>query len=137
MGGSGFAVAFERPEDLKKVVAIELFASRYGMPQAPNEDIHVYLMDADFNVLHDLTYPYRTFERGNDRWYALSVDSLEVPERFYVGFFFNAHQTKGIYMGKDTDVEESHSYYGTVDKGFKPVDGKHDWMVRVYFMPEE
>ena len=135
-GGSGFAVAFERPEELKKVVAIELFASRYGMPQAPNEDIHVYLMDADFNVLNDLTYPYRTFERGNDHWYALPVDSLEVPERFHVGFFFNAHQTKGIYMGKDTDVEESHSYYGTVENGFKPVKDKYDWMVRVHFMPE-
>ena len=135
-GGSGFAIAFERPEDLKKVVVIELFASRYGLPQAPNEDIHVYLMDADFNVLHDLTYPYRTFERGEDRWYALAVDSLEVPERFHVGFFFNAHQMKGIYMGKDTDVEESHSYYGTVEKGFKPVKDKHDWMVRVHLMPE-
>lgn len=136
-GGSGFAIAFDRPENLKKIVAIQLFASRYGLPQAPDEDIHVYLMDADFNVLNDLTYPYRTFERGEDRWYTLEVDSLEVPERFYVGFFFNAHQTKGIYMGKDMDVKESHSYYGTVEKGFKPVDGKYDWMVRVYFMPEK
>ena len=135
-GGSGFAVEFERPDDLKKIAAIQLFASRYGMPQAPNEDIHVYLLDADFGVLNDLTYPYRTFERGEDRWYTLGVDSLEVPERFYVAFYFNAHQTKGIYMGKDMDVKESHSYYGTVEKGFKPVDGKYDWMVRVHFLPE-
>jgi len=136
-GGSGFAIVFDRPEGATKVVAIELFASRYGMPQAPNEDIHVYLLDEDFKVLHDLTYPYRTFERGEDRWYALGVESLEVPERFHVGFFFNAHQTKGVYMGKDTDVEESHSFFGTVEKGYKPVDGKHDWMVRVHFVPEE
>ncbi len=135
-GGSGFAVKFDRPKAASKLVAIELFASRYGMPQPPNEDIHVYLLDEDFKVLHDLTYPYRTFERGEDRWYPLGVDSLEVPERFYVGFFFNAHQTKGVYMGKDTAVEESHSFFGTVEKGFKPVDGKHDWMVRVYFVPE-
>ena len=136
-GGSGFAIRFDRPETASKLMAIELFASRYGMPQPPNEDIHVYLLDEDFEVLHKLTYPYRTFERGEERWYALAVDSLEVPERFCVGFFFNAHQTKGVYMGKDTDVEESHSFTGTVERGYKPVDDKHDWMVRLYFVPGE
>ncbi len=134
-GGSGFAVRFDRPEAATKLVAIELFASRYGLPQAPNEDIHVYLLDDDFKVLHDLAYPYRTFERGEERWYLLGVDSLEVPERFHIGFFFNAHQTKGIYMGKDTDVKESHSFQGTVEKGYKPVDGTYDWMVRTYLVP--
>ena len=136
-GGSGFAVRFDRPESASKLMAIELFASRYGMPQPPNEDIHVYLLDEDFKVLHELAYPYRTFERGEDRWYALGVDSLEVPERFHVGFFFNAHQTKGVYMGKDTDVEESHSFSGTVERGYKPVNDKYDWMVRLYFVPGE
>ena len=54
-----------------------------------------------------------------------------------MGFFFNAHQTKGVYMGKDTDVEESHSFQGTVEMGYKPVDGKYDWMVRAYCVPEQ
>ncbi len=40
-----------------------------------------------------------------------------------------------VELFEGTNVKESHSFQGTVEKGYKPVDGKFDWMVRTYFVP--
>jgi RNA polymerase sigma-70 factor (ECF subfamily) len=134
--GTGFAVRFERPEEVGRVVAIELFCSRYGLPQPPDEDFHIYLLDADQKLIKDFPFPYAQMERGQERWYTFRIDAIEVPKTFFVGLWFNAHQTKGVYVGKDTDVHESHSYTGTPEQGYQPVEGKMDWMVRVVAAPQ-
>lgn len=134
-GGSGHAVRFERSNDASRVVAIEVFGSRYGYPEPPDEEFHVYLLDEQRQVIQDLVYPYAIFQRGGDRWYVLGVDSVEVPKVFYVALYFNAHRTKGIYVGKDSDVAESHSLVGTLENGFESVKKKYDWMVRVHLLP--
>ncbi|HIJ64375.1 MAG TPA: M56 family metallopeptidase [Candidatus Hydrogenedentes bacterium] len=131
IAGSGHAVLFERPEDARFVEAVEIFASRYGYPEPPDEDFHLHLLDEAFEVLADLPYPYGMIERGDMRWYTLETPSVEVPERFYVALAFNPHRTKGIFVGIDEDVEQFHSYVGLPDSGYEPVDGKYDWMVRV------
>lgn len=135
-GGTGFAVRFERPVEVPRVVAVEIYASRYGLPRPPDEDFHIYLLDENQKVLKDLPIPYARVERGQERWYRFSFEPVEVPRQFFVGLNFNAHQTKGIYVGKDTDVETSHSYTGTPESGYKPVDAQLDWMVRVYVVPD-
>jgi hypothetical protein len=131
IGGSGHAVAFDRPNEAKYVSAIQIYASRYGLPQPPNEDFHVYMLDKDRKVLHDFRFPYAKIARGAMKWYTLDVPSTEAPERFYVALSFNPHQTKGIYLGLDKTVKESHSYVGLPEQGFEPVDTPSDWMVRV------
>lgn len=135
-GGTGFGVRFERPAEVPRAVAVEIYASRYGLPRPPDEDFNIYLLDENQKVLKDLPFPYARVERGQERWYRFSFEPVEVPEQFFVGLHFNAHQTKGIYVGKDTDVEKSHSYTGTPESGYKPVDGRLDWMVRVYVVPD-
>ncbi len=135
-GGSGQAVLFDRPAETKHVAAIQIFASRYGYPRPPNEDFHVYLLDQDHKVIKDLTYPYSMIERGAERWYTLAVPSVEVPEKFHVALSFNAHRTKGVYVGIDEGVEETHSLIGLPDRGYKPVTEGYDWMVRVYLVSD-
>jgi hypothetical protein len=135
-GGSGHAIRFKRPAGASRLAAIEVFGSRYGMPQPPDEDFHVYVLDRDGQVLHDLVYPYAMFERGDERWVVLGVDELKVPREFSIALDFNARQTKGVYVGKDESVEESHSSIGTPSKGFEPVDDKFDWMIRVHLTPD-
>lgn len=132
IGGSGHAVLFDRSAEADHVVAVQIFASRYGYPQPPAEDFHVYLLDKDQKVIKDLPYPYSMIERGPQRWYTLKVPAVEVPEQFYVALSFNPHQTKGVYVGIDENVDESHSYVGLPASGFTKVDGKYDWMVRAY-----
>jgi hypothetical protein len=134
IAGSGHAVEFKRPANVKSVVAVEIFGSRYGYPQAPREDFHVYLLDEKQKIIKDLPFPYATVERGQERWYALSVPRVAVPERFFVAVAFNPEQTKGVYLGIDQDVKESHSYTGLPKRGFQSFsDG--DWMIRAYLAP--
>ena len=52
--------------------------------------------------------------------------------KLLLGLDFNAHQTKGVYVGKDQSVAESHSLVGTPKTGFKPADEKFDWMMRAH-----
>jgi len=132
LGASGHAVLFELTEKVRFVEAVQIFASRYGYPQAPQEDFHLYLLNDQFQVLADLRYPYGMIERGELRWYTLRTPSIEVPRRFYVALSFNPHQTKGIYLGFDESVKESHSLVGLPDSGFEKVKESYDWMVRVY-----
>jgi hypothetical protein len=58
LGGNGEAVRFERPDRADAVVVVSLYASRYGLPQPPEEDFHLYLLDAEQQVIKDMTFPY-------------------------------------------------------------------------------
>ena len=51
---SGHAIAFDRPQDAKYLSAIQIYASRYGYPQPPAEDFHVYVLDKDQKVRQGL-----------------------------------------------------------------------------------
>ncbi len=130
LGGSGHAVAFDRPEEARSVVAIQIYASRYGLPDPPAEDFHVWLLDKERKVLKDFRFPYAKIARGPMRWYTLEFPSTEVPEHFYVALSFNPEQTKGIYLGLDKSVKESHSYAGLPEQGYEPINKQSDWMVR-------
>ena len=89
------------------------------LPEPPNEDFHVYLLDQNMKVIRDLAYPYSTIKRTAEmRWYTLPVPSVEVPKRFSVALSFNPHRTKGVYLGMDKGVKESHSYVGLPETGF-------------------
>ncbi len=128
---TGFGVRFTRPEEAAHVVAIQIFCSRYGNPQPPEEDFHIYLMDDNWRLIKELTCPYARIARGQERWYTFGVSPTEVPRQFGVGLWFNARQTKGIYVGVDNDVSRSSSYTGTPDSGYRPIEQKQGWMVRV------
>lgn len=137
---SGHAVAFERPEGMKSICAVQLFGARYGMPQPPNEDFHIYILDQNQKVLEDIPVPYskiKRLERENElHWYRLNFPAIAVPEKFYAALWFNAEATKGVYVGMKKDVQETHSYIGLPDKGFKKVDESYDWMIGAVVSPE-
>jgi hypothetical protein len=130
VGASGHAVEFERPEDGRFVEAVEVFASRYGYPKAPRENFHVYILDDKRQALADVPVPYGTIERAQAKWYLLRTPSVEVTERFVVALDFNCGRTKGVRVGVDQSVEESHSLTGLPETGFEQVKEPWDWMVR-------
>ena len=78
--------------------AIQIYASRYGYPQPPDEDFHVYVLDKDQKVLKEFLFPYSLIARGPERWYTLELPATEVPEQFHVALWFNAERTKGVYF---------------------------------------
>ena len=133
---SGHAVAFQRPADMKSIVAVKLFGARYGYPEPPKEDFHIYLLDQNQKVLEQIAVPYGKIERGELRWYTLEFPAIEVPEKFFVAVWFNAEATKGVYVGMDKNVQETHSYIGLPDKGFQKVDKPYEWMIRAVVSSE-
>jgi len=134
---TGFGVRFTRPDGAARLVAIQLFCGRYGHPQPPQEDFHIYLLDGDWKLIKEWTCPYARIARGEQRWYTFGVVPTDVPREFGIGLCFNARQTKGIYVGVDTDVTTSHSYTGKPESGYQPVEPKHDWMVRGFLTPAQ
>lgn len=136
-GGTGFGVRFTRPEEATHVVTVELYASRYGHAQPPAEDFHIYLLDEDQKVIQDVAYPYARVERGGETWYTFATPPTEVPREFFVGLWFNAHPTRGIFVGKDTGAKKSHSYTGTPEAGYQSVGDTYNWMVRVRVAPRD
>jgi len=136
IAASGHAVRFERTEDATFVEAVQVFASRYGYSKPPDEDFHAYLLNEEYQVLADLRYPYSMIERGDECWYTLRTPSVEVPKRFLVALSFNPHKTKGIYLGYDKSVKQSHSLVGLPEDGYEPVKDTYDWMVRLHLSRE-
>lgn len=129
---SGHAVEYDRPVDAHWVESVEIFAARYGTPEPPKEYFHLYVLNAAKQVLADVPFHYGLIGRGDQKWYTLKTPSIEVTEKFSIAFDFNPHPTKGVYLGLDESVEKSHSLQGLPDDGYKPVDKKFDWMVRVH-----
>ena len=131
LAASGHCEEFTCPEGVKFVESVMIFAGRYGLPEPPQEDFHVYILNDKQEILADIPVPYSTVERADMRWYTITTPAIEVPKKFFVAINFNPHQTKGIYLGYDSNVQQSHSFMGLPDSGFTPVKEKYDWMIRL------
>ena len=62
------------------------------------------------------------------------LGTTKVRGKFHVALHAHSEQFKGLYVGYDSDVDESHSSLGTVSRaGFtlRPTAEELDWMIRV------
>jgi hypothetical protein len=114
---------------------IDMYASRYGTSKAPDEDFHIYLLDAEQKEIARFAVPYGKIPRGKMKWHSLKVKPTDVSGEFYVALDFHATQTKGVYLGVDREVEETHSLIGLVGREFQPVPETFEWMIRVQITP--
>jgi beta-lactamase regulating signal transducer with metallopeptidase domain len=134
-GGSGHMIRFELPEGITSVRGLRIHGSRYGLPQAPDEDFEItFLSDDREETLDTKAAPYRLFKRGKESWVRVLFDEeVELPQKFWVALNFNAHQTKGVYVSYDTSTKGEHSRVGLAGDEEKPkeTDFGGDWMVQV------
>jgi hypothetical protein len=138
IAGSGHAVRMARPAEAKYLLAVELYASRYGYAEPPDEDFHLYILNDDQQLIAAVPFPYATIERGEMRWYTLRVPAIEVPDHFYIALSFNPHRTKGVYVGFDeraNPANPSHSFIGRPTVGIQPVGQRIEWMIRAVLSP--
>ena len=129
ISGSGHAVQFDRPTDAHYLEAVQIFASRYGAPEPPKEDFHLYVLNERQQVLADVPFPYAMIERADMKWYTLRTPSIEVPEKFMIALAFNPQRTKGIYLAYAAANGASHSLIGLPADGFEPWKPV-EWMIR-------
>jgi hypothetical protein len=108
IGGGGHLVVFDAGAEGGWLNRVELFGSRYGGEQPPDEDFHLYVVLGNGAILAEIALPYSLWERGEEYWRDLPIPPIQVPEGFALGVTFNAGRTKGVYVGVDTG--DSHSY---------------------------
>ncbi|MEX0613553.1 MAG: TlpA disulfide reductase family protein, partial [Pirellulales bacterium] len=134
-GGSGHLIRFELPEGVTKVRGIRIHSSRYGYPQAPDENAEItFLSDDRGETLHSEATPYHLFKRGKESWVRVMFDKeVELPEKFWVALNFNAQQTKGVYVSYDTSTKGEYSRVGLPGDEEEPkkTDFNGDWMVQL------
>jgi len=128
IAGGGHAVRFEAPGDGWCVTAVKLHGSRYGYPQAPKEDFHVWICDKEFKPIADFPFPYSTFARGEAKWVTLKVKPTKVPAKFIVCFGFNPEQTKGVFASYDAEGT-GNSLVGLPGSHATPFRNG-DWLIR-------
>jgi hypothetical protein len=133
--GSGHAVVFRRPPDGWAVDAVEMFGSRYGEPEPPQEDFSIFICDQDFGVIKEIKEPYGGLVYGDEpKWHHFGFSPVRVPEGFYICIFFNPTYTKGFYMHYEKGHVKSHSF-SALPWSF--VQGyENDWMIRVHLREE-
>jgi len=132
MGGSGELIRFKLPAG-KKLAGIKVHGSRYGHPDAPDEDFLVYILDAEAKeVLSTQLAAYSLFKRGPEKWVNVRFRKpVEVPEEFWVALDFRPHQTKGVYVSYDTSSGGENSKIGLPGLEARKVDFSGDWMVEL------
>jgi RNA polymerase sigma-70 factor (ECF subfamily) len=134
-GGSGHMIRFELPDGVTHVRGIRVHGSRYGLPQAPNEDFEISFVSEDLEETLDVqAAPYRLFRRGKEGWVRVLFDrDVELPQNFWIALNFNPHQTKGVYVSYDTSTGGDHSRVGLPGDEQQPreTDFGGDWMVQV------
>jgi RNA polymerase sigma-70 factor (ECF subfamily) len=134
-GGNGQMIRFELPEGVTSVRGIKIHGSRYGLPQAPDEEFEITFLNEDLDeILGSEAAPYRLFKRGREMWVRVNfAEPIELPQSFWVALNFNAHQTKGVYLSYDTNTKGEYSRVGLAgsDEAPKPTDFGGDWMVQV------
>jgi hypothetical protein len=134
--GGGHAVLFKCPADGDWYLdQVQLFGARYGYDKAPGENFFIYITDPKMEKVCKISKPYSTFVKGNEKWTTIKITPVKVPEEFYVCFVFNPTQTKGVFVGMDENVEESHSKEAVPGDHINDMPKKADWMIRAHITP--
>ncbi len=131
ISGGGHAVLFTTPDSGPwYLTRVALFGARYGYDRAPDEDFSIYITDPSMETFCKIAKPYGLFKKGREKWNLISIPAVKVPQRFYVCFVFNPTQTKGVYVGVDENVVQSHSKNAVPENHIQDLRQKGDWMIR-------
>lgn len=131
IGGTGYLQLFRLPAKGEgRLTRVEIFGCRYGSRQDDDADVVVWIADPAMKVLKTHRFKYHELNRGDRAWFRIpGLKPVEVPRHFFVGVFFDAHATKGYFMGYQKKVH-GHSYTGSPTTGLTLLPGQ-DWMMRV------
>jgi len=131
IAGTGYLQLFRLPEKGNgRLTRVEIFGCRYGSRRDDDADVVVWIADAEMKVLKTHRFKYRELNSGDRAWFRIpGLKPVEVPRHFFVGVFFDAHATKGYFMGYQKKIH-GHSYTGTPTTGLTLLRGQ-DWMMRV------
>jgi hypothetical protein len=117
--------------DSTYINAVSVYGRRYGTGSDPAKSYaNVAVTDKDGKVLAQKLVPYSKFpvEPG---WVQVELPTLRVTEVFRVVIYPYARPDFGVEIGYTEKTKSFHSFQGNPSTGFKQVEGKFDWMLRV------
>lgn len=127
--GGGHALRFKVDGPDWYLTEVKVFGSRYGRPQPPKEDFHLWLCDKDFKMIADFPFPYSKFAGGRATWVKLPIKPTNVPAEFIICVGFNPTGTKGIFVHHDKEGS-GNSLGGLPGRGGRDFR-QGDWLIRV------
>lgn len=135
LAATGEMIEFATPTPTQKLAALRIHCGRYGLPQAPDEDVEFSIVSADESeVVHQEGVAYSKFKRGAPRWTTIKFEEpIDVPAKFWAIMDFNAERTKGVYVSYDSSTEGKHSRTGVPGGESTAVKFGGDWMVQAVF----
>jgi hypothetical protein len=130
ISGSGHAVRFQAPGTNCVLTEVRMFGCRYGEPEPPKEDFHVWLCDKDFKPIAQFAFPYSSFPYAAQpaKWVTLKIPPTRVPPDFVLDVTFNPTAMKGIYAHFDNSPD-GHSFTGLPGHKHEPFK-QGDWLLR-------
>ena len=135
--GGGHAIRFERPAGGQWYLdQVQLFGARYGTDRPPDEDFFIYVTDEKMESFCKIAKPYKTFEKGPEKWVMIGLPPVKVPERFWVCVVFNPMRTKGVFVGIDKNGSESCSKDAVPESHSADIEKNENWMIRAHLSPK-
>ncbi|MDP7305448.1 MAG: hypothetical protein QGG09_20215, partial [Pirellulaceae bacterium] len=128
LAGGEHGVRFKVLGDSWYLTSVRINGSRYGHPNPPRENFHVWLCNKDSEIIADFPFPYAKFARGGPNWVTLMTPPTNVPQDFIISVGFNPTGKKGIFVSRDRhgSGDSLTGLLGRVTKTFN----KGDWLIR-------
>ena len=79
----GHIVKFEALPADKYLTGIRVYATRpLNDRTGAKEDLKIFLLDDDFQIIDEFTFPLKKFDRNLPKWVRLDIDPKELPSKF-------------------------------------------------------
>jgi hypothetical protein len=113
------------------VTGVSIYARRYGSGSDPSKSYaNVAITDKEGKVLAQKLVPYSKFPT-DAAWVKVELPTLKVTDVFCAIIFPYARADFGIEIGHSEKSKAFRSFQGNPSAGYKLVEGKFDWMIRV------
>jgi len=130
IAGGGHARKFAAPGAGEwYLTRIDIYAARYGPPQAPATQFEIALCDAQNKPIASWKKPYAMAPRAAQLdWIHIDIPPTRVPAEFNICLDFKPTASSGIYMGYDSSTSGNSRVATPGEEGNAFARG--DWMIR-------
>ena len=122
----GHVVKFEALPTDKYLTGIRVYATRPLDDRATaKEDLKVFLLDDDFQIIDEFTFPLKKFDRNMPRWVKLDIEPRELPSKFALCLDSNM----ALAVGADAE-NSGDSFFGLPGDDIYLCNSNGDWLIR-------
>ncbi|NIA17034.1 MAG: hypothetical protein GWO86_01670, partial [Planctomycetes bacterium] len=122
----GHIVKFEALPADKYLTGIRVYATRpLNDRTGAKEDLKIFLLDDDFQIIDEFTFPLKKFDRNLPKWVRLDIDPKELPSKFAICL----DSSGGLAVGADAENSGS-SFFGLPGGDIYLCNSNGDWLIR-------